>query len=172
MNLKLCGSVLLIGLAVEGCRNDATKVVTLEEWFSIEQAKSACKFAISWHKENQGLIDQVGCGSVAACPEMMPQVTECTSNDPEQQARQFSTVIASEFRTLAACNGIALSRDRALANKNYWSLFVFFEPGNPKQDWKIEHREIPLSFEGTGTAREMVQKLCTAVSGKGGKVEQ
>jgi hypothetical protein len=48
------------------------------------------------------------------------------------------------------------AKDRKLANKNYWSLFVIFESGNPKQDWKIEHREIPISFEGTGTAREMV----------------
>jgi hypothetical protein len=103
---------------------------------------------------------------------MMPQVTECTIHDPEQQARQFSTVIASEFGTMTACNGITLSKDRTLANKNYWSLFVIFEPGNRKQDWKIEHREIPISFEGTGTAREMVQKLCTAVTGKGGKVER
>jgi hypothetical protein len=68
MNLKLCGSVLLIGLVVEGCRDDATKVVSLEEWFSIQQAKSACKFAIAWQKKNQGLIDQVGCGVCGRLP--------------------------------------------------------------------------------------------------------
>lgn len=133
MNPKLCGSVLLIGLVVEGCRNGATQVVSLEEWFSIQQAKSACKFAIAWQKENQVLINQVGCGSAADCQEMMPKVTECTIHDPEQQARQFSTVIASEFGTVTACNGIKLSKDRVLADKNYWSLLVFFEPGNPKQ---------------------------------------
>jgi len=184
MKLKALGATLLMVTTVGACRTESPKVVVLDGWWTPDFAQGTCDLAASWLKENRHLINQIGCENVPACREVMRLYTACTARDPKEQAREFEEVIKSEFAKSTSCGGIVFARHGraateppnpwalALINKPHWTLIVDYEPGKATQDWTLVGASIepqPSLVSGTGSAREIVRKVCTVVNGRGGK---
>ena len=175
---SLCVLFAVVGASTTSLAQDA-KVITYDESSAIQSAKDRCERALAWHKQNRGLIAQLGCDSIPACNEMIPTVTACTKTDPAQGAQQFENKILAEFFTNPSCKGITWAGHQGPTEaakvsvaeailKPHWALSARLNLGNEKQYWQVSQNKSGTYAEGIDTPSEIVEKLCTMVRGHKG----
>ncbi len=174
------GAVFLaIAFTLGGC-SKAPPTVVLDGWWNTDYARSACDSASAWYKQNVALINQVGCGSVTSCKEMMPRVDACRF-DGTGGAGDFETALATEFAGNPSCSGVSVTRFAgpgkvskaayAASQRDHWSLQLDFVPGSKVQSWDLVRLGAKGAvLHGNGTVKAIVTKVCAIASNVGAAV--
>jgi hypothetical protein len=173
------GVALLVVLAACS-KPDPELVVVLQGWRNADYAHQVCERTRTWHRQNRDLIAQVGCQSVTVCPEMMPLVTRCAM-DPMSDLRDFEDDFLAQAAASPRCKGVRIVRinerenlDKAVADileRPHWQLFLDFQPGEPKQHWRMTDRDSRAIFpKGEGNPKEIASDICAIVTERGAKL--
>jgi hypothetical protein len=159
---------LLVTMAVAGSLSQPASatpstVVILDGWWLTDYAKNACDYAERYARAFPTGGDYT--------------VTDaCRLHDPQGQVSEFGMSIRSEFVSSPACAGLTFgwfvspndtNPQIAAAMRAHWVLIVSFMPGLAKHDWTLSRPDDGLPIQGKDTARDIVRKVCTTVTGSG-----
>jgi hypothetical protein len=169
---------MIVVLLLCGCSKSSNTVV-LDSWWNTDYARNTCESVATWYKQNQPLVSQVGCSNVTSCQEQMPAVEACRF-DPTGGVATFENVVATEFATNPLCHGVNFVKfsgpehrrntDSQFTAKS-WSLSLNFRPGTKAQSWALLRRGTHDTYaEGSGSAKEIVSKVCAVMTAQGASV--
>lgn len=160
---------LLTVAILTGCAK-APPTVVLDSWWNTDYAKSVCRTATDWYKQNAALISQVGCSTVTSCKDMMPQVNACMF-DSTGGVHDFEISLSTAFAADPACSKVSFvvfsgpqhvtSAESEALKRSHWSLMLDFTPGAKQQDWSLVRLGKQHSFaKGNGHIAEIARQVC------------
>jgi hypothetical protein len=157
-----------------GCNKEPI-VLVVSGGFAAEYARTGCRQAADWQRENGSRVSEAGCGAVADCPEMMTGLEACRT-DPAEATQTLASQLMTNLGSDRACAGVRLLRDDvpewagkvvAAMNGQHWTLSLYYRPGAQDQEWKLYGWPEGGQVVGRGSASEIAHAVCFALRERG-----
>jgi len=103
--------------------------------------------------------------------------------DPIADIEDFAQRMDTQFSSNPSCHGIefvrfpwgpmSIDKGAEILKRPHWLFFIVaYAPGDAEQVWKLGDPNKKSVFSGEGSPKEIVEKVCAVVTGKGGAILQ